>query len=135
MKKFEFLQHTADIKFRAYGRDLKGLFENSALAVNSIISRGKKIKSIKKINVNINAKDYESLLYKFIEEIIYFLDADNFIISKAKVKIKDHSLDAVLYGDDCLKYKHLDHIKSPTYAEMYVKNKGKMWEAQVVVDV
>ena len=42
-KKFEFLEHTADIKFRAFGKTLEEVFENSALAVSSIYSKEKKI--------------------------------------------------------------------------------------------
>ena len=33
MKKFEYLDHTADIGIRAYGQDLKDLFENAAEAM------------------------------------------------------------------------------------------------------
>ena len=42
-KKFEFLEHTADIKFRAYGETINNLFESCVLAFSSFVSRGKKI--------------------------------------------------------------------------------------------
>lgn len=135
MKKFEFLEHTGDLKFRAYGKSINELFENSALAVSSVFSRGNRIKDKIKREIEISAKDKESLLYKFIEELIYLFDADNFIISKTKVKIKDNNLKALIYGDDSNNYDDLDAVKSPTYAEMYIKEKDDTFECQVVIDV
>jgi len=134
-KKFEFLKHTADIKFRAYGKTLNGVFENCTLAISSIFSRDGKIKSFGVKNFTVKGKDYESLLYNFIEELIYLFDAEGFVVSKTKVRIKDIEADVTVYGDETSKYSNLDSIKSPTYAEMYIKKKNNLWEAQVVVDV
>ena len=135
-KKFEFLEHTADIKFKAYGKSLNNLFENSALALSSYISRESKISSKIKKQIKIEGQDLESLLYRFLDELIYLLDAKNFLIAKAEVKIKNNKLKATIYGDNASNYKNLDHVKAATYAEMYVKLIKKYeWEAQVVVDV
>ena len=46
-----------------------------------------------------------------------------------------NKLKAKLLGDSTLNYTNLDHIKSPTYHEMYFKKTKDGWEAQVVVDV
>lgn len=133
--KFEFLEHTGDLKFRAYGNNFEEMFESCALAVSSVFSKGKKIKNLKTKKINVEAKDNESLLYKFIEELIYLFDAEQFIVSKTKIKIKGNNLNCVAYGDESTKYKNLDAIKSPTYSEMYIRQKGKIWECQVVLDV
>ena len=133
--KFEFLEHTADIKFKAYGRNLNKIFENVALAISEILSRSDEVKGRIVKKFELDGKDNESLLYGFIDELIYLLDADNFIISKAKVNILGNKLRAKIYGDDALRYKGLDHIKAATYSEMYIKKIKDKWEAQVVVDV
>ena len=39
--KYKFLEHTADIKFQAFGKTFEQAFENSALAVANIISKDK----------------------------------------------------------------------------------------------
>ena len=135
MKKYEFLKHIGELKFRAYGGTLSEMFENCALAVSYIFSRGGKIKSLKTKKIEISAEDYGALLYKFIEELIYLLDAEGFIVSKTDVKINGNNLNCVIYGDDASKYKDLDAIKSPTYAEMYVRQNKGIWECQVVLDV
>ena len=135
MKKYEFLKHIGELKFRAYGKTLSEMFENCAFAVSYIFSRGGKIKSLKTKKIEISAEDYGALLYKFIEELIYLLDAEGFIVSKTDVKIDRNNLSCVVYGDDASKYKDLDAIKSPTYAEMYVRQNKGIWECQVVLDV
>ena len=135
MEKFKFLEHTADIKFRAFGKNQNELFENCALAVSEIISRENKIKTNIKKKISVEGRDKESLLYNFIEELLYLLEVGDFITAKAEVKISNKILKAELFGDKASNYPDLDHIKSPTYHEMYIKKTKKDWEAQVVVDV
>ena len=139
MKKYEFLPHTAEMKFRAFGKTLNQVFENSVLAISEILSRGVKIKSKKKKTIAIEGGTNENFLYNLIDEIIYLLDSESFIVSKTKIKFNEkiRRMEVVFYGDDAKNYENLDYIKSATYAEMYVKNlgKNKRWEAQAVVDV
>lgn len=133
--KFKFLEHMADIKFRAYGKTRGEVFENSALALSEYVSKGQKIKKniIKKLEVK--GKDDEEMMYNFMDEIIYLMDADNFILSRVKVLIRKGKLTAELAGDDTSGYDELSHVKAATYAEMYVRKSGDRWEAQVVIDV
>ncbi|HJZ18571.1 MAG TPA: archease [Candidatus Nanoarchaeia archaeon] len=137
-KKYEFLPHTADIKFKVYGKNLKEIFENSVLAISEISSRHEKVKSRKIERADIEGGDNESLLRGLIEHIIFLFDTENFIVSKAKVRFDKivRRMDVTFYGDDSKNYKDLDYIKAVTYHDMYVKNPGKNnWVAQVVVDV
>lgn len=46
--RFKFLEHTADVKFQAFGEDIEKLFENSALALKESICGKIKIKEKKK---------------------------------------------------------------------------------------
>ena len=133
-EKFEFLEHTSDMKFKAYGKNPDVVFENAALAVSFYLSRGKTIKAKSKKLIEVEGEDTEALLYNFLDEILYLLDAENFAVSKAKVKIEDNKLKAAVYGDKASGY-DLDHIKAATYAEMYIKKTKSGWEAQAVMDV
>lgn len=141
MKPFKFLPHTADIKIVAYGKTINEVFENSALAVSNYLSRGKKIKSSKKEFISIEAPDkdgnvdHKRLLYEFVDNIIYLLDAEKFIVSSAKVKIDSGKLEVEFKGDDTKNYKDLDHIKAATFAEMEIKKIQKGYEAVFVVDI
>ncbi len=134
--KYKFLEHTADIKFQAFGKNIGEVFENSALALKEAICGKKKIKGTKEKVIKIKGKDFESLMYKFLEEILYLLDSGNFLISKIKeIKIKDFTLKAVLSGDNAKNYWFTNNVKAVTYNEMFIKKKGNSWVSQVVLDV
>ena len=105
MKKYEFLEHTADIKFRVFGKDMEGIFENTVLAVSEILRKGNKIKSSVKKSVRIDGKDNEKLLYSLVDEMLYLLDAEKFITSKAKVKTDSKGLTVEFLGDSSEKYR------------------------------
>ena len=135
-KKFVFLSHTADIKFQAFGKTIEKCFENSGLATAYSIFYGKvKNKKVKKIKVKGN--DLRSLLYNFLDEIIYLFDAESFLVGGLKVKINKNILEAELNGDDAENYdkSKMDHIKSVTYSEMFVEKVDAGFVCQVVLDV
>jgi len=134
--KFKFLEHTADIKFQAQGVSLDKMFENAGLAlIKSMFEE--KVKAKKKENFKIQGQDLESLLYNFLEEFLFLFEAKGFLASKIKVKMsKDKkSLEAEIQGDDAKNYKIHTHIKAITYNEMFVKQQGKNWVCQVVLDI
>ena len=137
-QKFVFMEHMADIKFKAYGVSLAEVFENAALAFSKYVSAHEKIKANKTKNIEVVGRDNESLLYTFLDELIYLLDAENFIVTEAKVKIEKNKLKAKLSGANIRNYR-LNHVKAATYAEMYVRKvkygSEEAWEAQVVLDV
>lgn len=140
-KKFKFLEHTADIKFQAYGKTLEDVFKNSALALKESIYN-KKVKTIKKIKISVKGKDYESLLYNFLEEFLFLFDSENFLVSKIEnIKITENKksleLNAEISGDSAENYQIDMHIKAVTYNEMFVKfdKKNKKWAIQVVLDI
>ena len=134
--KYKFLKHTADIKFQAFGKNVEEVFENSALALKESVCGKIKIKSDFKKNIKISGKDLESLLYKFLEEIIYLLEGEKFVISKIKkIEIKNLKLTAEILGDETSKYKFTNQVKAVTYNDMFVKSEKKKWIAQVVIDV
>jgi len=136
MKNFEFLEHTADAKFRAYGKTLEQAFSNAAIAMSSIIYPPKKVKPKIKKEINISGSDYYSLLYNFLEELLFLLDSEEFILSKIEnLKIKDNNLSAVLFGDKASNYNVEGYVKAVTYNEMKIKKTKDKFIVQVVVDL
>ena len=134
--KFKFLEHTADIKFQAFGKDIEEVFENSALALKESICGKIKIKGEKEKRINVEGRDLESMLYMFLEEILYLLDAESFLIGKVKeIKINNFKLKAVLVGDKASNYKFTNNVKAVTYNEMFVNHNKNKWTSQVVIDV
>ena len=132
--KYRFLEHTADMKFQAFGKTLEQAFENSVLAVSSHLSGEKPVKSSKKKKVKLEGNDKKSLFYNLLDEVIFLLDAESFLVSKAKINIKENTLNIEFSGDDASKY-NIDEIKAATYAEMEIKQTKDGWQVQAVMDI
>ncbi len=136
MKKFEFLKHTADVKFRAYGKNLEEQFANAALAMFSIITETEKVKPEFEKTITVNGPDEKALLYNWLEELLYLMDAEEFMlhdVKKVKIEKKEKlKLTAQVVGSKFKKeYEILSGIKAATYNEMELTPTY----VQVVVDV
>lgn len=157
--KFKFLEHTADIKFQAFGNSVEEVFENSALAMFSAMHEGK-VKETKKKMIEVKGDDLENLLYNFLEELLFLFDSEGFFLGKVddlkiskdtvskkqsgrekknKFKTKEGGLklNTEVIGDKAENYSFNIDVKAVTYNEMFVKfdDKKKKWTAQVVIDV
>jgi SHS2 domain-containing protein len=144
---YKFLEHTADIKIAAEEKNLEDAFKSSALAMREVIFDFEKIKvkSAKSRFLSIEGKDLGDLLYNFLEEFIYLLDADDFILAeiedleiaenKQGKKIESYSLNAKILGDSAGNYKFTNKVKAVTFNEMFVKKEGKSFKVQFVLDV
>ena len=141
MKAYEYLEHTADVKFRAYGETLEKAFINAAYAYADTISNHVKIKPALTKIVSIESEDQKSLLYDFIEQLIVLLDIDNFLLSKvSKIKImnKDGKLQLIahLKGDNKPEqYEIITHVKAMTYQEMKIEKTDNGFMVQAVLDI
>jgi len=135
---YKFLPHTADVKIQASGKTLEDAFVSSADAMKETILRHKKTKIAGKIKkkIIVSGKDNEALLYNFLEEFLYLLDAEDFVLSEIeKLKIKDNKLEAELLGDKASKYKFSNEVKAITYNEMFVRKEKNKYLIQFVLDV
>jgi SHS2 domain-containing protein len=85
------------------------------------------------------------LLYNFLEEFLYLLDAENFILAeiksleikkdKNKNKQKKFILSASVFGDKATNYEFSNDVKAITYNDMKVLEKNSSAEIIFVVDV
>jgi SHS2 domain-containing protein len=138
-KKFKFLEHTADVQFQAFGKTIEEMFGNAGLAMFNSMSEKRIKKKIVK-NVKASGRDYESLLYNFLEELLVLFDGEGFFLSKVRaLEINRDTgrfeLEAEVVGDEAKNYEiHID-VKAITYHSMFVKQREKDWACQVVLDV
>lgn len=137
---YHFMDHTADVKFQAEGESIEEAFKQSAYALNETICGDIKIlKQIEK-KISIQESDLNSLLYKFLEEFLFLLDTEEFLLSEIKnitIDKKNFKLTATLEGDKAENYKFTNDVKAITYNDMEIEfNKEKeKWEIIVVLDV
>jgi SHS2 domain-containing protein len=141
MEKYKFLEHTADVKFQAFGQSVEEAFTNAAYALAETMTKGVKIQEKIKWKIDAGGKDDEALLYNFLEEFLFLLDAQHFVLSRIeKIEIDEDELEAEVIGDLASNYKFTNDVKAITYNQMFVKQgkdeTGKLrWVVQAVVDV
>jgi SHS2 domain-containing protein len=137
MEPYVYLEHTADVKFQAFGGTLEEVFTNSAHALTNLLYKGK-VKSRQEYHIHAEGGDLESILYNFLEDFIFLLDSKNFLLSQIKdITINaDHTcLQADVTGDDAAHYELELGIKAVTYHDMFVKEEPGRWITQVVLDI
>ena len=145
---YEFLEHTADVKFRAKGSSFEEVFSSAANAMNEVIRGDIKIVEQRAVTFDVKGKDVEELLYNFLEEFLFLLESEDFLVSSASEieilevssedgKIDEGSLElkAVVLGDSAENYKFTNDVKAVTYSEMRVYEKDGEFFSEVVLDV
>jgi SHS2 domain-containing protein len=138
--KYKFFHHTADAKFQAFGQTLEETFTHAALALSSLMWDWEKVAKNIEIPVLIEGKDLEQLLQNFLEEILYLLDTQNFLLSSVgaislEKERKAWKIRALFVGDALAdEYEIFGDVKAVTYNEMIVNDKAPFM-VQVVVDI
>jgi SHS2 domain-containing protein len=133
---FEYLDHTSEAKFRAYGKSKEEAFSNAALALFNLLLDTEKVKDVKEHTVQVKANDDKELMFDFLDKLIFLQDVEGFMLHKVKtLTIKENKLEAVLSGDHYNNYETHGEVKAPTYNDMEIEEKNGKWVIQVVVDV
>jgi len=129
---FKFLPHTADVKILIEEKTLNKAFSTAAMTLREVMAEHVVVDPKVKKEIKVKGKDRESLLYSFLEEFIYLLDAKSFLLSKVSIvriiKTKDgFSLEAKITGDNAKKYTFTNDVKAITYNDMLIdEKKGKV---------
>jgi SHS2 domain-containing protein len=141
-KQYEYLEHTADVKFLAYGKTLEEVFENAALAMfNVMIDTGKISGGLIK-NVYLKSPDLESLIVDWLSEHLYIFEVDEIVFSKFHVdriteEDGEYSITSWASGEKFYPKSHPfeTEIKAVTYNQLKVERIEDGWKVQVVLDI
>ena len=135
---FEFLDHPADIGFRARGSTLEQLFENCALALIAIILDPSEIHGNAQIVLTAEGSDQESLLVNWLNEVLYYVDTKRLAFGSFMVEfpsVEQVRAVARFEARDPLRHPVRLSVKAVTYHQLRVSNVGGKWVAEVYVDV
>jgi SHS2 domain-containing protein len=142
LKKFEILEHPADIGIRGYGNDLRESFESAAEGLYSIMfdSLGISYDIVK--TVTIESIDPEALLVKWLNEILYLFDTEEFIgniIKVNEITQNDNNciLNAVIKGQKYSKdkFNFIIGVKAVTFHQLLINTYDDGVTVQVFFDV
>jgi SHS2 domain-containing protein len=142
LKKFEFLEHTADVYVTAYGCSMEEAFENAALATFEVMTDTDKVEAEVKEDVELEAHDAEALLYDWIEELLFLFDTKVHLYSKFKVERIEETeegftLKAAVWGEafDAKKHPQKIGVKAITYHRMEIFREKDQYIVRFVLDV
>lgn len=164
MKKYEILEHKADLKIRVFGKTKEELFENAMIGMQSalrpkiknlsriepkVIMRGQKspkdsvlfpkmagLTGQAKIKkIRVKSVDLPALFVDFLSEVLYLTQVNKEIYNKVKFKkFSDLELEAEILGQKVERFE--EDIKAVTYYGLDIHQKeGKIWQATVLFDI
>ncbi|MFH1126158.1 MAG: archease [Candidatus Altiarchaeota archaeon] len=139
MKEFEFLEHTADLKFRSFGRSLNEAFANAGKAIFSAMTKLSTVELTMSKKITLEAENLEMLLHDFLSELIYLFSVEELLLKKFDVRIvqvNTYQLHATVHGEKINLKKHslYKEVKAATYHEMKIEKKDNQWVIEVVCD-
>jgi SHS2 domain-containing protein len=135
---YKILEHPADMGIEAYGKNLKEAFEQSGIALMSIILDTSNIETAEIRLVEIYASDYEQLLVKWLAEILYLYDGEDFVAGKFEINtLTREYLNATVGGEKFNNAKHptkMD-VKAITYHQIIVQENEYGGLIRVYLDI
>ena len=136
MRRLQLIEHTADTGLIAYGRTLAEAFANAAYGLFSIIAELKTVKEIESRQLELSGEDPESLLFEWLNSLIYLFDVEMLLLKKFDIIDFDgNKLKATCYGEkyDPSRHQLKTGVKSATYHMLKVD--GEKNQVQVIFDV
>jgi SHS2 domain-containing protein len=138
MKRFETLDHTADIGIIVYGEDLKSLFENAGEALFHLITDQKKVRLRTERKIEIGGESLERLMVDWLSGLLYLHDVENLLFKRFKVEsVGEDGLKAKAKGEFFQEGVHVikTGVKAVTYHQLEVRQEKKVWRARIIFDL
>ena len=139
MLPFEYLEHTADVKFRAYGRTPEEMLANAASALFNAMIDTATVRVQESWKVELSAPDLEELAYKWLSELVFLFETESAVFSAFEVRLKknqDWKLEGRIGGEkiDLKRHAFENEVKAVTLHEFEVKE-NDLWCIQTILDV
>jgi SHS2 domain-containing protein len=145
MGTYQFLEHTADEKFVVTAKTLEDAFATAVTAFYEILlGKNISVKLTTTKTITLKTKKLESLLYDFLNELVFIMDESDLLLPIVKSlhiqqnENDEFQLKAELTGDNRYNYSLLTEIKNMTYSEMNIRlpnDEREEWELTIVVDI
>ena len=138
MKKYELIDHTADIGIKVRGKSVGELFENAAYAMFDLIADLDRVEKREVLEVEIEGEGMDELLADWLRELLYKFNGERYLLKDFKIEeIDQKSLKARVRGEklDLSRHSLKMEIKAVTYYGLEIKRTSEGWQAQVIFDV
>lgn len=142
--RYRFLEDIAiaDVAFEAEGKTPAELFTNAALALtNTMVKDVNTVEQRAAKNIQLEADDLEMLLYRFLQELVFYKDAVLLLFSRYDIDIGEEKgkwrLNATVHGEELNQEKHqlVADVKAVSLHNFKVRKTAEGWRAEVILDV
>ena len=136
--RFEVLSHTADKGIKAYGADLKEVFENAAYGMFSLMAELERYSPTECSEIESEASDLAELLRGWLAELLFRFEVDRMLYTSFEVReISECRVLGVACGlPFSPEIEWLGSgVKAVTHHDLSVLQVAGRWEATVIVDV
>ncbi len=137
-RRFEILDHTADIGLIVYGENLQVLFENAGEAFFRLITDVRRVRYRVEKRIAIGGESLDRLMVDWLSELLYLHDVENLLFRGFKVEsVGKDGLKAVVKGEPFREGVHVikTEVKAVTYHRIEVGQENGHWRAQVILDL
>ncbi len=141
MKKYKFIDHTADLGIEITGSSKKELFEAGVEGMMDIICERKKLKENYYIELDIEGETDEELLFNLLKKVMDMIYLDSFLCKRCKIIDKrENKLKALCYGEK-FKDEYIPEdkikkeIKAITYHNLEIKKSDNKYKTVIIFDV
>jgi len=138
VKKYELINHTADLGVEIYGRDLKELFQNAGEALFEILCDPSEVGDSVQRRLVVVGDDLEQLMVVWLGELLFLHETEGLLFKRFEVEeVEDTRLKATVHGE---RFKEGHHtikaeVKAVTYHQIQVRHKGSGWISRVIFDL
>lgn len=137
-QKYEYIEHTGDLGFKAYGTTREALFSHAAEAFFEALVRLETVQEKEERLIEVEADALDDLMVGWLSELLFLFDTETLLLRRFEIThMKDRSLKATVSGEltDPTRHEIKTGIKAVTYHRLYVKQRAGIWEAQVILDI
>ncbi|MBD3261145.1 MAG: hypothetical protein GF334_05600 [Candidatus Altiarchaeales archaeon] len=133
---FVFLDHTADLRFRAEAKSLGDALITASRGLTSEILGEVTLKPNSRRVFKYEYDSHKQLVHDFLSDVLFYAQFEDYVPTEYKIKIKPERkhMKAETYGA-----RHLppikNEIKAVTYHQMVVEEKNGFWIIEAVCDI
>jgi protein archease len=136
--KHKIIDHTADICVRVFGNSMEEIFVGSSKAMMEIITDVEKVNPSKEILIRARGENYEELLVKWLQEILYLHEVKKMVFKDFEIKI-ENGTKAVgkAYGEkiDVDRHEFYSNVKAVTYHNLKIISSKDKYRVDIVFDI
>jgi len=136
--RFEIMEHTADVGIVAHGDSLAELFANAATGMFAIMAELEDVRQTEERRIEVEARDHEGLMVRWLTELLYYLDAEELLFSRFVVEeVSETRLRARAFGEriDAERQRLHFGVKAVTRHMLEVAQEEDGYRAQVLFDI